>query len=213
MNPKIFRTLLCSLALSGLAATARADDPVLATPVPVSGTMGLLGQTYAGLTYTYFNRNDSPVNAEGLSFQLNQPLDAGLDGILTYAWNQTGLVAGSRLNQQTLGGALRAFSTALPWGRPYAEAGLGCAWTKSAGPHDNSLVWELAGGVEFQATPALAVTPYIRYQDAHELAGGSTWNFGVTGNYWVNSQWAVTAGLNYDDRHNSGFTVGTNFRF
>jgi len=213
MNKKILRTVLLSAALLGLGAAARADDPALAKPVPVSGTMGLLGQTYAGLTYTYLNLSDSPVNADGLSFQLNQSLSAGLDSVLSYDWNQSGLVAGSRLNQQTLGGALRAFSTAQPWGKPYVEAGLGYSWTKFAGAPDNSLVWELGTGVEFQAAPAVTVTPYIKYQDARDLAGGSTWNFGVKGNYWVNSQWAITVGLSYADSHDTGFTVGTNFRF
>jgi len=213
MNQHLLKACLLGAVLCGPVATAWADDPVQSRPVPVSGSMGLLGQTYASLTYTHFNLNDSPANADDLSFQINQSLGAGLDGLLTYEWNQAGVVAGSRRNQQTFGGALRAFSTGLPWGRPYAEAGVGYAWTKFEGTHDNSFVWEIATGVEFQAAPAVSVTPYVEYQDARDLAGGGTWNFGVKANYWIDSQWAVTVGLNRDDQHNTGFTVGTNFRF
>jgi tripartite-type tricarboxylate transporter receptor subunit TctC len=59
----------------------------------------------------------------------------------------------------------------------------------------------------------MTITPYVQFADAPDLAGDGTWNFGVKGNYWVNSQWAVTAGVELDDDENVGFTVGTNFRF
>lgn len=209
----IIKSLLLSAAFAGLTAAARADEPRQAAPVPASGTMGLLGQTYAGLTYTYVNLDQSPANADRYQFELNQPIGAGLDGMLTYDWMQTGLMAGMRLNQQTISGTLRAFSPSYAWGKPYVEAGAGYTWTKFAGTHDNSLVWEAAVGAEFQAAPAFTVTPFIQFRETPDLARGSTWNFGVKANYWVTSQWAVTVGLNHDDSHNTGFTVGTNFRF
>ena len=175
--------------------------------------MGLLGQTYAGLTYSYLNLDGSPVNADNYGFQYNQSLNPGFDGILTYDYMQTGLVAGDRLNQQTIGGALRAFSTSYSWGKPYVEGGVGYSWTKFAGSHDNSLVWEGAVGVEFQVCPAFTVTPFVQYTDAPDLASGSTWNYGVKGNYWMNSQWSLTGGISRNDNQDNTFTIGTNFRF
>jgi opacity protein-like surface antigen len=200
--------LIAGATLLGFAATSRAQDPV-----PATGKMGLLGQTYAGLDYSYVDFDNSPTNADSFGFQYNQALSAGLDGLLTYDWTQTGLVLGDRARQQTIGGALRAFSTSYSWGKPYVEAGGGWTWVKYAGIHDNSFTWEVAVGSEFQVAPKVTVTPYVRYEDAPDLSDSDTWNFGVKANYWVNTQWAVTAGINYDDSHDTAYTVGTNFRF
>jgi hypothetical protein len=49
--------------------------------------------------------------------------------------------------------------------------------------------------------------------DAPDLPGDGAWNFGVKGSYWIDSSWAVTAGIERDDEQNSTFTVGTNFRY
>lgn len=173
----------------------------------------MLGQVYGTLTYSYINLDATSTHADNYSFSVNQPLAFGLDGILSYDFSQSGEVAGSRVRQNTVGAALRAFSTAFNRGKPYVEAGAGFAWARYAGTTDNSFVWEVAGGVEFQVAPATTVTPYIQYVDAPDLAGGGEWNFGVKANHWVNSQWAVTAGLELDNDQNTAFTVGTNFRF
>jgi hypothetical protein len=204
----IIKSLLVAASLLGFAVAAKAQNPV-----PTSGTMGLLGQTYAGLNYSYVNLNDAPANADSFGFEYNQSLSAGLDGVLSYDWTQTGLVAGERARQQTLGAALRAFSTSYSWGKPYVEAGVGSTWTKYAGNHDSSFVWEVAVGSEFQVAAKATVTPYVQYLDAPDITSSGTWNYGVKANYWVNTQWSVTAGVSINDNKDTSYTVGTNFRF
>jgi len=61
--------------------------------------------------------------------------------------------------------------------------------------------------------PALTVTPYVKYQDAPDLTNGSVWKYGVKANYWIDSQWAVTAGLERSTDQDMKYTIGTNFRF
>jgi len=200
--------LLTAAALFGLAA-ARADDPRPAPPVPASGTMGLLGQTYASLTYSYTDLSDTAAHVDDYHFDYNQTLKPGLDGVFSYDWAQTGSVA----KQQAVMAALRAFNTSCAWGKPYVEAGAGYSWEKVAGVKDNSLIWLVAVGAEFQVAPAVTITPFVKYQGTPNLARHDKWDFGVKANYWVNSQWAVTVGLDRDGRHNTGFMVGTNFRF
>ena len=205
----IIKSLSFAAALLAAAATTRGQNSV-----PASGSMGLLGQTYAGLTYSYLDLHNSPTNADEYTFEYNQTLHSGLDGILTYDWSQSGLVAGDRVKAQGLGAALRAYSTSYSFAKPYAEAGVGYTWTKFAGVHDNSFVWEAAVGAEFQVAAKTTVTPFLRYSDAPNLAVSSgTWDYGVKANYWVNSQWSVTGGISIDDDRNTAFTVGTNFRF
>lgn len=203
---------LLTLALAlGLGVSARADStlPGEQPPAPPAGeNLGLLGQVYGALTYSYINLDNVSTHLDSYDFELNQPLSFGLDGFLGYSY-----ASGSGLRSNMVDTGLRAFSTHYNWGKPYVEAGVGYAWTRAGGVKDNSFVWEAAAGVEFQVCPKGTVTPYVQYVDAPDLAGANTWNFGVKGNYWVTPQWAVTGGFQYDDNHNSAFTIGTNFRF
>ena len=205
-----FKLLTLALAL-GLGATARADSTLLPSEQPAAlpaDNDGLLGQVYGTLTYSYINLDNTSTHLDSYNFEINQPLSFGLDGFLGYNYAN-----GSGLRSNMIDTGLRAFSTHYNWGKPYVEAGAGYAWTRTGGTKDNSFVWEAAVGAEFQVYPKTTVTPYIQYVDAPDLNGSNTWNFGVKGNYWVTPQWAVTAGLKYDDSHNTAFTVGTNFRF
>ena len=207
INQRTQSLLLAALAL-GLAGAARAADPMSSASVPPSGTMGLLGQTYAGLTYSYVDLNHSSSHTDDYRFDFNQPLNANLDSILSYDFLQTG-----SLKQQALVGAFRAYSTAYTWGKPYAEAGAGYTWERGDGGHDNSLLWEVAVGTEFQLAPAWSVTPFVQYQGTPDLARRDQWIYGVKANYWVDRQWALTAGVDRDNHQAMRYTVGTNFRF
>lgn len=213
-SPTVKSFALATVLALGLGATARADESLVdEKPAPITANLSLLGQTYATLSYSYINLDDTSVHGDGYTFEVNQPLSFGLDGILSYDYAQTGVVAGSRVKMHVLGGALRAFSTSYNWGKPFVEAGAGYAWTRYAGTKDNSFIWHAAVGVEFQVAQRATVTPSIRYEDAPDLAGGGTWNFGVKGSYWIDSSWAVMAGIERDDEQNTAFTVGTNFHF
>ncbi len=205
--------LLVATALT-LGLAVHADDALPAEKAaPVAGNVGLLGQVYATLTYNYINLDATSVHADKYSLSVNQPLAFGLDGMLGYDYSQTGNIAGFRQRQHTLSGALRAFSTSYNWGKPYVEAGIGYVSSRYAGNGDDSFLWEVASGVEFQVAPATTVTPYIQYLDTPGLPGGGKWNFGVKANHWVTSQAAVTVGIERDSDQNMMFTFGTNFRF
>jgi hypothetical protein len=197
--------VLAATLVAGLGATsARADaDPAASLSDSVVG-QGLLGQAYGTLTYSYIDLDAISSHADDYHFSLTQPLSFGLDGFLSYDF-----VDYNFGHQNVLMAGLRPFSTRFNWGKPYVEAAAGYAWTSG----DNSFVWEVATGVEFQVNPKTTVTPYIQYSDAPDLPGDGTFNFGAKGNYWVNSQWSVTAGVELSDDNDVGFTVGTNFRF
>lgn len=206
--------LLSAVAALGLAATAQAgglDTEPLQSTTAVG--QGLLGQQYASLTYSYIDLDEVSVHADDYTFGLNQPLSTGLDAVFSYDYLRTGSFAGSKLSQHAIMAGLRAFGNSHAWGKPYVEAGAGYAWQRFAGSRDNSFVWGVGAGVEFQLAPAFTVTPSIEYADAPDLAGNGTWTFGVKANYWIDSQWSVTGGIDRDDDQNNSFTIGTNFRF
>jgi hypothetical protein len=212
---KLLKNLLISAAAAlSLAAFAHADVPLDHEPLQSTTPMGqgLLGQQYASLTYTYVDL-DAPVHADDYTLGLNQPLNAGLDAIFSYDYTRSGAIAGNRATEHDFAAGLRAFSNHYTWGKPYVEATAGYAWQKFAGAKDDSFVWGVGVGAEFQLAPAFTVTPSIKYADAPDLAGSGTWIYGVKANYWIDSQWSVTAGISRDDDHDNAFTVGTNFRF
>ena len=200
--------VLAAALVAGFATPARADSGLPEQPAPAAADtavgQGLLGQVYGTLTYSYIDLDGVSNHGDDYHIALTQPLSFGLDGFLSYDFVDYNVG-----HQNIVMAGLRPFSTRFNWGKPYVEAGAGYAWTSG----DNSFVWEVAVGTEFQVNPKTTVTPYVQYTDAPDLAGDGTWTFGAKGNYWVNSQWSVTAGVELSDEKDVGFTVGTNFRF
>lgn len=215
MKQNLTAKFLLAGALLALGVVARADMAVDLPDVDAraAGHLGLLGQTYGTLTYSYVDLAHTSTHADNYRFEMNQPLAFGLDGVFAYDYAQTGAIGGSRLRQHELSTALRAFSNSFNWGKPYVEAGVGYAWNRFAGASDNSFLWGVAAGTEFQVASSATLTPYVQYADTPDLTSEGIWNFGVRGSYWVDTQWAVTAGLERNDEQSTAFTVGTNFRF
>lgn len=207
-NTSLKSLVIAAVLAAGLGVTARADTEPMAPAAEPAVGQGLLGQVYGNLTYSYIDLDGTASHADDYHFAVSQPLSFGLDGFLSYDFLD---FRGGHENEVMAG--LRPFSTRFNWGKPFVEAGAGYAWTSAGGATDNSFVWEVAVGAELQVNPKTTITPFVQYKDAPDLAGGGTWNFGANGNYWVNQDWAVTAGLKFDDDSNVGFTVGTNFRF
>jgi hypothetical protein len=219
MNKKIILKFLfiSAVAAAGLATSAFAggDEPntPATAPAPLSsGSPGLLGQTYAGLTYSYVHLDAAPVNADSYGFEYNQPLNPGFDAVFNYDWSQSGVVAGNRAREQQLAAALRAF-TAQGWGTPYVEAGVGYDWLRFAGARDSSFLWIAGAGVEFQTNTALTVTPFVRYEQANGYADNHEVSYGVKANYWLSRQVALTAAVSRNDSKDMTYRFGVNVRF
>jgi len=210
LKNKITSIILAAAAL-GLTVSAHAADP--APAAPAADPLGLLGQTYAGLSYSFINLHNAPVNADSYGFEYNQPLNTGFDAVFNYDWTQSGVVAGDRAREQALSAALRAFSLSYSWGKPYVDAGLGYDWTRFAGVKDHSFAWIGEAGVEFQVAPAVSVTPYVRYSLTKGFDEQDNVNYGVKANYWVTKQLAVTAGLDRNNDHDMTYKLGLNVRF
>jgi opacity protein-like surface antigen len=215
MNQKtILKSLvLAAVAALGLGVSARADGTSASAPAAALSSLGLLGQTYAGVSYSYVHLDSSPVSADRYSFEYNQPLAAGLDAIFNYDRTQAGLLAGDRGYTQAVDASLRAFSTAYTWGKPYIEAGIGAERAKFLGVKDDSLAWIAGAGIEFHVAQDVTVTPFIRYTRTNGFADRNTADVGVKANYWLTKQLAVTGALSRDDAKNVSYKLGINVRF
>jgi hypothetical protein len=82
-----------------------------------------------------------------------------------------------------------------------------------SGDRDNSFLYKIDTGVEFQVTKALSVTPVVSFTDTTSFHTDNRWAYGVKANYWITSQWGLTAGVMRDNMVNTTYSVGTTLRF
>jgi len=220
MNQKItMKSLLLAAAVLSLAAVAPAQSTGASTPAPAAGPgtgTGLLGQTYTSLGYGYTDLTGTTVNQQNLRFEYNQPLNTGFDLKLGYTGARTSEFAGTQRNsQQSFDANAIAFVPETNWGRPYFQVGAGWLWAKDGGARDNSFLYHLETGVEYQVTTAFSVTPWVAYVDTPSLhlPADNHWNYGLKTNYWLTRSWGVGVDLARDNKRNTTYGAGVNFRF
>ena len=208
MTKKItIRTLILAVvAVFGFAASSSAQS--------TGAGQGLLGQSYVGLDCGYTDLHRSSIaDLQGLNFQYNQPLNTGFDLNIGLSNSWSSQFLGTRECQKTVDASTIAFIPDLTWGRPFIGVGAGWTWTKMSGDRDNSFLYKIDTGVEFQVTKALSVTPVVSFTDTTSFHTDNRWAYGVKANYWITSQWGLTAGVMRDNMVNTTYSVGTTLRF
>jgi hypothetical protein len=213
MTKKItIRTLLIAVvAVFGFAVSSSAQSH------QAQGSdigQGLLGQSYVGLDYGYTRLHSAPVSdVQGLNFEYNQPLNSGFDLNIGMSDAWSSQFSGTRARQKTVDASAVAFMPDLSWGRPFIGVGAGWAWTKVSNVRDNSFLYTIDTGVEFQVTKALSVTPLVSFTDTTSFHTDNKWAYGAKANYWITSQWGLTAAVMRDNMVNTTYSVGANYRF
>jgi opacity protein-like surface antigen len=206
--------LLAAATALGLAAPAFAQDAGMAT-VPQSQNWGQLGSGYSGAAFTYDHRESStPSEWRGFALDFNQPLQAGLDFNFAYNWQQADNYY-VRLREQDLVGGVTAFAP-LAWGKPYAQALAGWAWRTGEVVGNDSFVYTLGVGVEFQVAPAWVLTPYVDFNRATSFER-SEFDYGVKTSYRLTRAWSLTAGIQYEAVQHAkdgvGYTIGLDYHY
>ena len=214
---KLGITLLAAAFALGLAAPAFAQDGSATTTAPVSESRGwgLLGSNYSGVDFTYDHVSGaSPSEWRGFGVDVNHPLAAGLDLNVAYDWARADNYLVRLTHQDVLGG-VTAF-TPLEWGKPYVQALAGWAWRDGGGASDNSFMYLVGTGVEFQVAPTWVVTPYVNFKRATSFDRSEA-DFGVKTAYRITRDWSVTAGVQYEAvRHAKdgvGYSIGVNYHY
>jgi len=207
--------LFVSVAAFGFAASSFAQST--GASIPATGGdigKGLLGQSYVGVDYGYTQLHSTPVSDfQGVNFEYNQPLNTGFDLNLGMSDSWSSRFSGTRSWQKDVGATAIAFMPDLSWGRPFIGVGAGWAWTKTAGMRDNSFLYKLDTGVEFQVTKGLSLTPLVSFTDTSSFHTDNKWAYGVKANYWITRQWGLTAAVIRDNRVDTTFSVGATLRF
>jgi hypothetical protein len=206
--------MLAAAAAFGLAASASAQGTGSTGSTSSAIGTGLLGQSYVGINYGYTDQHSTPVsNLQGINLEYNQPLNTGFDLNLGLGDAWSSRFGGTRTRMQDLNANAIAFLPDLTWGRPFIGVGAGWEWTKTSNVRDNSFVYKLDTGVEFQVTKELSLTPLVSFTDTTSFHTDNKWAYGVKANYWITSQWAVSAAVMRDNMVNTTYSVGANFRF
>jgi hypothetical protein len=200
------RLLFGALTLGLLCTGLSAQEKTASAP---GG--GLLGESYAGLTYDSINIDGLPVDASGFSFEFNHPLQESWDLNFQYNYWRTESFYGTRATVN-FGGLGVRFHSDKGSARPFVGAGVGWAGAKAGGISESSFAWQAEVGVEFQAGNNFTITPMVNYQDASDVFDGTT-NYGVKANYWFNNNFGLRAGVMANDDSDVTYSVGFNVRF
>ncbi|MBI2518115.1 MAG: porin family protein [Opitutae bacterium] len=213
-NVTSFKTLILAgaVALGFATAAVAGEGPAEASAPAVTGR-GLLGQSYVNLGYSFVDLQGTGIDAQGVNFELNQNVREGVDTLLSYNYLRSDSFAGGRIKQNTLVAGGR-FYTSFRGFKPYAEAGLGWTWLRAPlGFSDDSFTYFAGVGAEFQVTPDVTVTPFIRYIDATTDSVDHEWNYGVRANWWATEKIGLTAAVIRDNSRNMEYNIGVNYRF
>ena len=102
------------------------------------------------------------------------------------------------------------------WARPFVSAAAGWEWERSSerfigGSRDNRFTDVFGTGVELQALPRLAVTPFAAYQELHGLE--HDWNYGIKATYRLSERWSVSLVPQIDAHRNLDYMAGINLHY
>ncbi|MDD3178929.1 MAG: outer membrane beta-barrel protein [Opitutaceae bacterium] len=220
MKQKILikRLILAAAVALGLVSFASAQSANVSPHNPAAPSApGLLGQTYAGVTFDYLHLENGPPSAgRGFTFTYNQPLNYGFDATFDYQRMRSSAF-GHDYTTHKLDTSLTAFTTNAPWGKPYITAGIGEEWRRGGGASDNSFTFLIGTGIEFRLVAPITLTPYMDFTRATQFSQNA-WEYGMKASYQITDRCALLARIQYSDlthsSHNTTeYSLGVNFRF
>jgi len=204
--------LASALALGTTIASAQNANVAVPTPSETTGA-GLLGSRYTEASYNYIDLPDSE-HADGFGLIFNHPVNANFDFTAAYSWARAEIQSVNVTVQDVEIGA-KAFST-LSWGRPYVAAAVGWEWAKAGFYDDNSFTYKVGVGTEFQAAPALVVTPFVNFVRATSFNANEV-EIGAKVAYRLNKEWSLTARAQYevvsDSDDSLEYSIGAIYHF
>jgi hypothetical protein len=216
----------CGLAVSASAQSAPGSYGMPPNPAAAGSSYGLIGDTYSEVDLGYLKQAGAPKVSHDYDFTYNEAVlksaGWGLDTNLAYDY-----LSGSASGLHDYRNELQAGATAYlwqGWGKPFVTADAGQAWDRVAGVDGKSFVYTFTGGVEFQTTRDLVLTPFVEYQAAPWLDNRApavanfpshAWDYGVKASYRFAPQWAVSLAADMDqyNRNDLGYRAGLSYHF
>jgi opacity protein-like surface antigen len=180
---------------------------IIAAAAAVSSVQaqGLIGENYYSLDSGYLRYEG--FDGLQLGASVNMPVSAGVDFGAGYAYG-TDLESGVSIRTHTVMAGLRGYYTFADGVKPYAQAGVGYSYGKvrmgGFSESDDDFYWSVGIGTEFVLGQALSVTPSITYLDGFSSGVDREISYGISANYWLSQDWAVSGGFSYGDERGPG---------
>lgn len=206
MKSSLFsRALTAAAFVGGLASLS-------AQPVTTS-TSGLVGTTYAGVSYGFIDFDNSEIDVHALKLDLNNNFGPNFDGFISYEHDRSEKFTDGRVTQNLVAIGTRAFVNWNSKFKPYAEGGVGWEWFRAPyGVRENSFLWLVGVGIEIGTGSRWTAAPFVRYYDLRDSNNSHNWNYGLRGSYWLNERVGIQLTGTRDDDHNMEYAVGLNYR-
>lgn len=186
---------------------------------------GLIGTNYYSVGGSYIHNNLPVINkfdvwAAELGVNYNAHVDGdfgvdvGLSGSVAvddkkgYTW-QNQIVAFNATPYFSITPELKVFGTGSIGYSHHREAAAGFRHK------DNDFLWGLGAGLEY-VIDQLSFIGSANYSRATNGGHDGVWAFGAQANYWLDSNWAISAGyayLDYKNGHGNEVSAKVRFRF
>jgi hypothetical protein len=209
--------LTLMLATAAAACVVHADVPAAS-----DSSAGTLGQRYGEVSFTDQDINHISNDAYDLGLGVNYPVVEHLDlgANYTYGWLDN---KSTDINSNIVQANATAYLT-YAGVKPFASLGLGYEWDKTSSHshanHTGYTIWNAAVGVEIPVKPAVAITPFIAYQDdfRDKTTSAQAFDYGAEINYWFYKDWSAFADVAYQNVQHSKFdswdwTIGLRQKF
>jgi hypothetical protein len=225
-STNIKRTCLLSALALGAALSASAQAPASPDPATIDPGPGLVGTNYAELGFGYLREGGTPGDFRDYDFVSNEAAYRqgiwGIDGNFKFDYLNGSADGFIDHREEAMLGAT-GFLTQT-WGKLFLTGDAGMAWESAGGASRKGFAYSLTGGVEFEITRRIAVTPFLEY-DAdphlynhapavanlpdHDLLGG------VKGTYRFTRQWSgsLSATLDQYNSRDIGLRAGVSYNF
>ena len=187
---------------------------ILAT-APVTYAQGLLGERYIGASYDHGSAEE--IDTWGVTLHYNNPLFE--DREYAYDLNvRANYVELDEADFQADGKQVEAGIVIYPIKtmemRPFLAAHAGFGEATVFGLTDDSFVYRISIGGEWQASERLTITPVVSFFDYTDIEDGDEITLGIEGNVWLTDNNSV--GLGYSQTSSDGFDfemVSLSYRF
>lgn len=183
--------------------------------VAAAEARGLLGETY--LSGSFDSGSVEDVDVWGLSFGYNRPV--AQDREYSYDLNLAASFAeldesGIDADGKGLEAGLVVFPNKEMEVRPFVAAHVGYGEATAFGLSEDSFLYRISVGGEWQASERFVIVPVVSYFDYTEVDEGDDVTVGVSGNFWIDDHNNV--GIGFERTSRSGLhldVVSVIYRF
>ncbi len=178
-----------------------------------SASAGVLGERAVTATFDYVAYDDDALDdGLGVTVGYRQAVATGIDIDVALTYLDSGFDGGPSVDLRGagLGGTFYVTNQAT---KPFVAVGLSWANIQAFGSSENEVFYSVAAGVEFKASDALTLIPYVAWDDAFDSDIEGSGSVGLNADYSIDTAWSTVLGASISDDGDLGFSLGVRIKF